>query len=629
MSTTTTFKRVALVTVAALGFGVLAVAPSSAASLTVTVTPSATTSAIKTGETATISLTVSAITGSDTDSLTVHGVRTRGTSGTVYFQSTIDSTTTRVNLGSGAAAAGSIIVDTATPTSDGSNTALRAVVTANFVAPSAVGTYEVTIYSSQAGTPGTTDVKPFIWTITVTADSSSADSSSTARLISGIWTAVTDPVADAVVTAAKSESSIAATIKVVQKNATSSANEAMIATITGSGFLASVTTDSTTAGGTNTNRIVSIAAPGVGATSWIKVYSDGTSGTGVVTVTGATSGTVIASKTITFSDTKPVSVAAVVKKAFIAAGKTTPKVFAVTIKDAAGNAIQNAAATVTGTRSDTTTAGKLIATADLSFSWDSTDKVYYASATGTSATGFGVAAYTITATGTDTAKTAVTTSASVTYSDVVATKVTITAPASAAVGDKITYTLTATEKNGYPIADTTYESASTSQNAAAGQHGGIFWNTTAASVPDYTSSSVKPFNAGETITTVSGVATVDIYMPVAAGTVAATWTLAGSATAPVGAIDKAIAGTVITVSTAVTNPGVDAASDAANEATDAANAATDAALAAADAADAATAAAEDASAAVATLAKSVNTALASLKKQITALTALVNKLLKK
>jgi hypothetical protein len=75
--------------------------------------------------------------------------------------------------------------------------------------------------------------------------------------------------------------------------------------------------------------------------------------------------------------------------------------------------------------------------------------------------------------------------------------------------------------------------------------------------------------------------------------------------------------------------GVDAATDAANEATDAANAATDAALAAADAADAATAAAEDASAAVATLAKSVNTALASLKKQITALTALVNKLLKK
>jgi hypothetical protein len=71
-----------------------------------------------------------------------------------------------------------------------------------------------------------------------------------------------------------------------------------------------------------------------------------------------------------------------------------------------------------------------------------------------------------------------------------------------------------------------------------------------------------------------------------------------------------------------------AAADAAAEATDAANAATDAALAAADAADAATAAAEDASAAVAKLAKSVNTALKALKKQITALTALVNRLLR-
>ena len=47
------------------------------------------------------------------------------------------------------------------------------------------------------------------------------------------------------------------------------------------------------------------------------------------------------------------------------------------------------------------------------------------------------------------------------------------------------------------------------------------------------------------------------------------------------------------------------------------------------AADAATAAAEDASAAVATLATAVNTALGNLKKQITALTKLVNKLLKK
>jgi len=441
MSTKTTFKRVALVAVAALGLGLVAVAPSSAASLTVTVTPSATTSAIKTGETATISLTVSAITGADTDSLTVHGVRTRGTSGTIYFQATTDSTTTRVNLGSGAAAAGSIIVDTATPTSDGSNSALRAVVTANFVAPSTAGTYEVTIYSSQAGTPGTTDVKPFVWTITVTADSTSADSSSTALLQNGLWDGPL--VADEVASGAKSATTPVATIAVKQNNATSSANEAMQAYVTGPGFVKDVSGDTASAT-SGSARVISIAAPGVGTTKYIGVYADGTTGEATVVVVGATSGVVLATKKVTFSDTKPASVTAVVKKAFIAAGKTSPKVFAVTIKDAAGNAIENAAATVTGTRSDTTTAGKLIATADLSFSWDSTDKVYYASATGTSATGFGVAAYTITATGTDaTPGTKVTTTASVTYSDVVATKVTITAPATAAVGDKVTYTLAA------------------------------------------------------------------------------------------------------------------------------------------------------------------------------------------
>ena len=49
----------------------------------------------------------------------------------------------------------------------------------------------------------------------------------------------------------------------------------------------------------------------------------------------------------------------------------------------------------------------------------------------------------------------------------------------------------------------------------------------------------------------------------------------------------------------------------------------------ANTADAATLAAENASAAVAALTKSVNTALSNLKKQLTALTALVNKILKK
>jgi len=73
----------------------------------------------------------------------------------------------------------------------------------------------------------------------------------------------------------------------------------------------------------------------------------------------------------------------------------------------------------------------------------------------------------------------------------------------------------------------------------------------------------------------------------------------------------------------------EAAADAAAEATDAANAATDAANAAAEAADAATAAAQDAADAVAALSAQVATLVSGLKAQLTALTNLVIKIQKK
>jgi hypothetical protein len=72
-----------------------------------------------------------------------------------------------------------------------------------------------------------------------------------------------------------------------------------------------------------------------------------------------------------------------------------------------------------------------------------------------------------------------------------------------------------------------------------------------------------------------------------------------------------------------------AALDASQEAIDAANAATDAANAAAEAADAATAAAQDAADAVAALSTQVSEMIAALRKQITSLTNLVIKIQKK
>jgi len=126
----------------------------------------------------------------------------------------------------------------------------------------------------------------------------------------------------------------------------------------------------------------------------------------------------------------------------------------------------------------------------------------------------------------------------------------------------------------------------------------------------------------------AGGKTFEVFMPVTEGDVKFSWTTGSTASGAGTGLATANQAKEGSVTVSVSSTATAAALDAANEATDAANAATDAALAAADAADAATAAAEDASAAVAALAKSVNTALNNLKKQITALTKLVNKLLK-
>jgi trimeric autotransporter adhesin len=433
MSTKTTFKRVALVAVAALGLGVLSVAPSNAAAISVTVTPSATTSTIKTGETATISLTVSGIMGGAGESLTVVGVRTKGSSGTVNFNGTTDSTTTQLRAGSasgagavlasGAYSADGIALDTTTVSASG--TAYRAVVKANLVNPTTAGTYEVTIYTAGAGgAVGTADIKPFIWTVTVTADSKIADTSSTSTISAG----TSNPgSADATVvaTSATTGAAAAATIKFVASNATASTADPINVTVAGPGFLVAGTDTTTTMA--RANATARFVTTGTGATNYVLVYSDGTPGKSTITFTSSLSGVVLATETLTFADKKPSTVTVAVKKAYIAAGKTTPKVFSVSVKDSAGNLVTDS--TITGTRTDTTTAGKAIATAALTCgSFDAKDLVYYCSATGTSSVAFGAAEYKITATGSDADETAVSATASTYYSDIVAKTVTISAP---------------------------------------------------------------------------------------------------------------------------------------------------------------------------------------------------------
>jgi hypothetical protein len=343
------------------------------------------------------------------------------------------------------------------------------------------------------------------------------------------------------------------------------------------------------------------------------VVADGTSGTGTITITTAAGASFV--KTVTFFDTKPVKVTATVQKAFIKAGTgSVADVFGVVVTDTLGNPIKDAGAVVTAAATDTATTVGGAATC----AWDATADMYECAVAGKAADKFGPVAYTITATGSGTnLATKVTTSATVTFADNVATKAVLAGPASAAPGAEVEYTMTLTEKNGYPVADQVY-----GNNAGSFAPGGVLFATRVA-----TGWTTAPFATTDSFTAKSGVITSKGTMPVA-GTTTGTWTLAGDGlqTLTTDAIDKTIGKTTVTVSTEVTNAAADAATAAAEAAEAAAQDATDAALDATTAAEAAGALAQEAVDAVAELSAEVTKLMAGVKAQITYLTKLVMRL---
>jgi len=130
------------------------------------------------------------------------------------------------------------------------------------------------------------------------------------------------------------------------------------------------------------------------------------------------------------------------------------------------------------------------------------------------------------------------------------------------------------------------------------------------------------YYVGGVVTSDDSLGNKTVFAPVSGGSFSGTATAASLATLTASA-------TVVDANATATTDAIAGATDAANEATDAANAATDAANAAAEAADAATAAAQDAQAAVAALASQVADLISGIKAQITALTNLVIKIQKK
>jgi hypothetical protein len=620
MSTKTTFKRVALVAVATLGLGVLSVVPSSATVNADTLVVSAATATQTTAETATatsatakltflgaaldsMSVTASLVSGPSTSTALPYLQLAETASATIDTKTAVQWTNSAVGFETAPNIA-SVVTNAAGAVAQTSATWKVFLSTNGTAAPSVAGTYVVKLTPANVSTGSLNGTAQTI-TITVTKHTANTATSGTVILNRGETNTAT---VDDVVTASKSvvtTPDAAATLVVALKNSVSGTpTESYTATITGPGTLGGVALANIASSNTSLGRSISVQFNHV-----VQVFADGASGVSTVTISTA-SGVVIGTKSITFygDATTITAKTTALTTGTVAKVGSNAKLISFTVADAAGTAVNTGSyylvSAAAATISNTYTACN---------AWNATD--------GYTCDVAGVAKGTTNLYVTNKPSATDTTVTTVIKSADVSVRVGTTTPASVSVaidksayapGEKATLTVTLKDADGNVV--------------PSGDYTGIF--KTGGIAPSY-------LLTGDTTTAlgllgaVDGVKTYTLYMPNTEGSVDFKWTTGSTTAGALAGLALANQGVAGIITVEVSSTGSAAALDAANEATDAANAATDAALAAADAADAATAAAEDASAAVATLAKSVNTALGNLKKQITALTALVNKLLKK
>jgi len=383
MSTKTTFKRIALVAVAALGFGVLSVAPSQAAAGTITLTvtngKASLTPATGTGETSTGALiTVSSLlSAGNLDSITVSFIAT-GTNPTLSavrpVMTFIDSTTAaNAAINAGINNANFVTKYTAADsiTASSSTTEAYVVKPASGTGPQIVGAaFRLFLDSATASTrvAGT-------YNYLAIAQGYSNGVLNTSLQQTQAVTIVIDaaPVAaKAVPAAASAKAYIQAmatypTVAVFADSATAGSFVAgtVVGTIRASNFsstdAAARDTFTVTMTGNGYLRTVAPAAAITGRsfevidteTLTLEVVADGASGTGTITIKTAAGASFV--KTVTFFDTKPSKAVATVKKAFPKAGGTTTDAIGVVVTDVLGNAITAGGVTVAAAPTDTVT----------------------------------------------------------------------------------------------------------------------------------------------------------------------------------------------------------------------------------------------------------------------------------
>jgi hypothetical protein len=610
MSTKTTFKRIALVAVAALGLGVLSVAPSSATVGTQSITVGAGTGSTALNYDSTTGATFSWSARMDsgdstTVSVTSKSIPTGAAANSAQLRY-LDSTSAANNfigiISKAASGAQVSKLDTVTSAGQFDIRSSGGFVGANFrielesATARTAGTYVYTV-TTKTYTSGSAAVV----TTTDTDVSIVVSAATEASLVaSSTYSTLGDPSAtNAVATAS---STAAATLLVTLKNAsnTTAARESVTATITGPGTIG-------VAGGAVGKSVV---LPYTTTSLTLSVFADGTAGVGTITVT--TPSVTFPTKSVTFYAAAPAtSVASVAKSVIEASSVSTVDTVRVAMKDAQGNLWSGDAYIYA-----TSAAGALIAgseTPTLCTFDTGTDQRHECAITGKLV---GSAKFKVID--------ASTVALATLTSNEVEVRVAVATPASVklvfdkatyAPGEKARLSVVVLDAAGAQIVGKTYDAI-----LAAG---GITPSVAFSSGSDTltATSVVVSATSSSTSGTTAGQQNYVVYMPMASGDVTVTAT--GSTGLPLAAR------VAVSATASVVNSSVDAATDAANEATDAANAATDAALAAADAADAATAAAQDASDAVAALSATVAKLVASLKAQITSLTNLVIKIQKK
>ncbi|NBO27305.1 MAG: hypothetical protein EBU96_11065, partial [Actinobacteria bacterium] len=344
MSTKTTIKRIALVSVAALGFGVLSVVPSNATASAVDFAVSAATASQLTGETATASSVVATLSyqaSVATDSVTVtaslfsakNADGTNMTSGVAQPRLDVSDTTT-AQVYKSDVAAGSLVVKAKDGTGAaadfiGNDTPANVVPTTTggvvvklrvyLNAPTKAGTYVVRLTPTLAsGSTAGSLQSAAAQTVTITVTAAPADdtvaTTATSILNAGETNSAT---ADVVVTSTRSQAAVlantvaAATIKVGLLNkAGLAANESFTATLTGPGILGSATaaSGSATVDAPNpTARILTVKNGDV-----VQIFPDGTSGVATITLNSLL-GVELAKETVTFFGA-PATIVTTVKK---------------------------------------------------------------------------------------------------------------------------------------------------------------------------------------------------------------------------------------------------------------------------------------------------------------------------